>query len=126
MSMSKIERIFPEGTSVDLYTVMPVGDYTAALAWYEQLFGCPPTFLAGDTEAVWELAEHRSVAIEQLPEHAGHGVQTIFIDNFSDFTSEVARRGLEPVKRETYSNGVRKAIYRDPEGNETGFGGAPL
>jgi len=30
------------------------------------------------------------------------------------------------VKRETYSNGVRKAVYRDPEGNEIGFGGAPL
>jgi hypothetical protein len=35
-------------------------------------------------------------------------------------------RGLEPDERETYSNGVRKALYRDPEGNELGFGGAPL
>jgi len=34
--------------------------------------------------------------------------------------------GLEPDERETYSNGVRKALYRDPEGNELGFGGAPL
>lgn len=29
------------------------------------------------------------------------------------------------MKRETYSNGVRKALYRDPDGNEIGFGGAP-
>jgi hypothetical protein len=27
---------------------------------------------------------------------------------------------------ETYSNGVRKVFYRDPDGNETGFGGAPF
>ena len=27
---------------------------------------------------------------------------------------------------ETYSNGVRKAVYRDLDGNELGFGGAPL
>jgi hypothetical protein len=25
----------------------------------------------------------------------------------------------------TYSNGVRKVTYRDPEGNEVGFGGLP-
>ncbi len=33
---------------------------------------------------------------------------------------------LEPEERLMYSNGVRKAIYRDPDGNELGFGGAPL
>ena len=37
-----------------------------------------------------------------------------------------AARGLEPDERLTYSNGVRKALYHDPDGNELGFGGAPL
>ena len=27
--------------------------------------------------------------------------------------------------RETYENGVRKVTYRDPDGNEIGFGGGP-
>lgn len=27
--------------------------------------------------------------------------------------------------RETYDNGVRKAIYGDPDGNEIGIGGPP-
>jgi hypothetical protein len=36
------------------------------------------------------------------------------------------QRGWSPDERETYSNGVRKAIYRDPDGNEVGLGGAPL
>jgi hypothetical protein len=27
---------------------------------------------------------------------------------------------------ETCSGGARKALYRDPDGNELGFGGAPL
>ena len=38
----------------------------------------------------------------------------------------MADRGVEPALRETYGNGVRKATYRDPDGNEIGFGGAPL
>jgi hypothetical protein len=33
---------------------------------------------------------------------------------------------LAEDERLTYSNGVRKALYRDPDGNELGFGGAPL
>ena len=34
--------------------------------------------------------------------------------------------GLEPTKREIYSDGVRKATYCDPDGNQIGLGGAPL
>lgn len=35
-------------------------------------------------------------------------------------------RGIEPEERETYENGVRKVTYRDPDGNEIGYGGAPV
>ena len=38
--------------------------------------------------------------------------------------ADIAARGLDPTVRETYGNGVRKATYRDPDGNE--IGGAPL
>ena len=112
--------------AVDLFAGLPVNDYAAALAWYERLFGSPPTFVASDTEAVWELAEHRSVFIEHSPEHAGHAMHTVFIDDFDAFVDRAADRGIDPAKRETYGNGARKATYRDPDGNEIGFGGAPL
>jgi hypothetical protein len=51
---------------------------------------------------------------------------TIFVDNLDAQMDAIAARGLEPDERETYSNGVRKVLYRDPDGNELGFGGAPL
>ena len=38
----------------------------------------------------------------------------------------IAARGLEPDEIERYRNGVRGAVYRDPDGNELGFGGAPV
>ena len=112
--------------AVDLYAGIPVSDYAAALAWYERLLGSPPSFVVSDTEAVWELAEHRSVFIEQRPNHAGHAMHTIFVDDLDTLMAGIAERGLDPAKRETYSNGVRKATYVDPDGNEIGFGGAPL
>ena len=109
--------------ALDLFAGIPVKDYEAALAWYQRLLGSPPTFLPNDTEAVWELAEHRSLYIEHRPEHAGHAMHTIFVDDFDARLAQIADRGLEPSERETYSNGVRKAIYRDLDGNEIGFGG---
>jgi catechol 2,3-dioxygenase-like lactoylglutathione lyase family enzyme len=110
--------------SLHLFAGLRVRDYEAARPWYERLLG-EPTFFPHATEAVWTLAEDRSVYIV---EHAGagHSVVTIFVDDLDAHVTAAAARGLEPDERETYSNGVRKAVYRDPDGNELGFGGAPL
>jgi catechol 2,3-dioxygenase-like lactoylglutathione lyase family enzyme len=112
--------------AVDLFAGIPVRDYAAALAWYGKLLGSPPAFVPNDIEAVWELAEHRYVYIEQRPDHAGHAKNTVFVDDLDARVAAMAGRGLEPASRETYSNGVRKVTYVDPDGNELGFGGAPL
>lgn len=111
--------------TVDLFAGVPVSDYAAAVAWYERLLGAPPSFLPNDTEAVWEIAEHRYMFIEALPEHAGHARLTVFVSDFDARVSDMAGRGLVPAERETYDNGVRKATFRDPDGNEIGFGGEP-
>lgn len=92
--------------TLDLFAVISVRDHQAALPWYERLLGSEPSFLPNAIEAVWELADHRFVVIEERPDHAA--------------------RGIEPAERETYDNGVRKIIHRDPDGNEIGFGGAPI
>jgi len=111
--------------TMDLFAGIHVRDYTAAVAWYERLLGAAPSFLPDDTEAVWEPAGHRYVYIDVRPEHAGHAIHTLFISDFDARISQVAERGLEPAERETYANGVRKATFRDPDGNEIGFGGGP-
>ncbi len=113
-------------TKLDLFAGIPLTDYAAALKWFERLLGSPPTFFRRDTEAVWELAEHRYVYIVQQPEHAGHAMHTIFVDDLDAVAALIADRELDSVKRETYSNSARKTTYRDPDGNEIGFGGAPL
>ena len=111
---------------VDLFAGIPVTDHARALAWYEQLLGEPPSFLPNDVEAVWELAEHRYVFTELLPEHAGHARHTLFVDDLDGWVSAIEARGIEPAQDETYGNGVRKVTYRDPDGNEIGFGGEQL
>jgi hypothetical protein len=112
--------------SLDLFAGIPVADYAVALRWYEQLLGSAPAFFPHDTEAVWELAEHRYMYIVQQPEHAGHARHTLFVDDLDALVAQIAGRGLDPVQRDTYANGVRKTTYRDPDGNEIGLGGAPV
>jgi hypothetical protein len=52
-------------------------------------------------------------------------MHTIIVDDLDARLAQIADRGLEPARRETYSNGVGKAIFYDPDGNEIGFGGIP-
>lgn len=110
---------------VYLFAGIPVSDFAGALAWYEALLGRPPSSFPNDTEAVWELAEHRSLYVAERPDHAGHAMHTIIVDDLDALMAGTSRRGLEPATRETYPNGVRKTTYVDPEGNEIGFGQVP-
>src|SRR4029078_4151249 len=95
-------------------------------SWYERLLGSEPAFLPNDVEAVWEVAAHRFVYIELRPAHAGHALHTLFVDDLDARVQGIADRGSEPAERETYDNGVRKVTFRDPDGNEFGFGGGPV
>ena len=113
------------GVGLELFAGICVRDYAAARPWYERLLGCEPTFLAHETEAVWILAEGRSIFVVENAERAGRALHTILVDDLDSLVSEIASRGISPAERETYSDGVRKAIYRDAEGNEIGFGGVP-
>jgi catechol 2,3-dioxygenase-like lactoylglutathione lyase family enzyme len=111
--------------SLHLFAGLRVRDFQAARPWYERLLG-EPTFFPHAGEAVWTLAEDRSVYIVERADGAGNSVVTIFLDDLDARLAAIAAVGLEPDERETYSNGVRKVLYRDPDGNELGFGGAPL
>ena len=111
--------------ALDLYAGIRVSDYEAARPWYERLLGAEPSFLAHATEAVWELAEHRSLFIEEDAEGAGRAILTIFVDDLDTRVADIASRGIKPDERITYPGKARKAIYRDADGNEIGFGGPP-
>jgi predicted enzyme related to lactoylglutathione lyase len=120
------DNAYAVAMGLDLFAGIHVRDYNAAKSWYERLLGREPTFIAHATEAVWELAEHRYLFIEEDRDAPGGADITIFVDDLDKLAADIAARGIEPAERVTYSNGVRKAVYRDADGNEIGFGGAPV
>lgn len=93
------------------------------MAWYRKLLG-QPAFFPHETEAVWTIAENRSVYVVERPADAGASVLLVFVDDLDSTLAEIANRGLQPDRVETPAAGVRKAVFRDPDGNEFGFGGA--
>jgi predicted enzyme related to lactoylglutathione lyase len=114
------------GMRGDLFSGIPVRHFDEALGWYKRLLGAEPSFLPHATEAVWELADHRFLYIVEKPEHAGHAMHTVFVDDLDALTAEIASRGIAVAQWGTYPNGVRKATYRDPDGNEIGLGGTSV
>lgn len=111
--------------SLDLFAGVPVSDLPRAYAWFEQLLGPVESFDPNDTERVWTVTEHGYLYALLAPEDAGHAHVTMFVDDLDRFLGSAAERGLRPSVQEQYDNGVRKAIFRDPDGNEIGLGGGP-
>ena len=108
----------------DLFAGVRVSDYETAKPWYERLLGSEPSFIAHATEAVWELAEHRFLFIVEDARGAGGAIHTVFVDDLDTLVADIASRGIEADELVTYPGKARKAIYRDADGNEIGFGGA--
>lgn len=106
-----------------LFAGISVSDYPLALEWYERLLGQPPSFSPNDVESVWDVNESGWIYVEHRPQHAGHALVTIFVDDLEALLARISTRGIDPTRRETYGNGVHKAIFMDADGNEIGFGG---
>jgi hypothetical protein len=111
--------------SLHLFAGLRVRDFGVARQWYERLLG-EPSFFPHATEAVWTLADDRSVYVVEHRDAPGNCVVTIFVDDLDARVAAISARGLEPDERLTLSNGARKAAYRDPDGNEVALAGAPL
>ncbi len=106
----------------ELFAGVAVADFRAMLPWYERLLGKPPDFFPHEREAVWRVIDHAWVYVVADAERAGRALLTVLVDDLDALVAAMADRGIEPTKRETYANGVRKVIYHDPDGNEIGFG----
>ena len=93
--------------AVDLFAGLPVTDYELSLTWYERLLGAP-AFFPNEVEAVWEIGEHRYLYIDVRPEHDGHAMHTLFVDDLDAWVRRLDDKGRAPTERENYDNVDRK------------------
>lgn len=111
---------------IQLFAGVAVSDFDRAVDWYERLLGAPRTFAAHDTEWVWTVTGSGSIYVLLSPDRAGRAMVTMLVGDLDGFLAAAGSRGVHPGTLETYDNGVRKATYLDPDGNEIGVGGLPV
>jgi catechol 2,3-dioxygenase-like lactoylglutathione lyase family enzyme len=109
--------------TTEVFAGVPVSDLARAVDWFERLLGDVESFDPNDVERVWTVTDHGHIYAVVAPADAGHAHVTVFVDDLDAFVTAASARGVEVESTETYDNGVRKAVFRDPDGNEIGVGG---
>ncbi len=113
----------------DLFAGLLVANRDVAVRWWSAALGSDPVMLPNDSEAVWQVGEHRYVYVDAAlgGRPPGHGEVTLFLAEDDDLDTRVAamaERGVEPMQHEAYDNGVRKVTFTDPDGNRLGLSSA--
>jgi catechol 2,3-dioxygenase-like lactoylglutathione lyase family enzyme len=102
--------------------VVPVRDFDASVAWYESLFGFPPTNIPmPGILAEWRVTENGWVQMTVAAEHAGTALLNFAVDELEWHLAELESRGLRAGDVQVASKDVRLASIRDRDGNTITF-----
>ena len=105
--------------ALHLFAGLRVRDYEAARGWYDRVLG-EPTFLPHATEAVWTVAEDRSVYVVEDAERAGGGLVTLALDDLDVHEKRLRDSGLI-FTEQTHGAAPRRLVVRDVDGNTLTF-----
>lgn len=102
-----------------------VADLDAARAWYERFTGRPPDLIPNEDEAAWQFTETGWIYLVRDAGRAGMATVTLLLDDLDDRLAALSKRAIAIGETETFTNGVRKVVVTDPEGNTIAFGEVP-
>ncbi|MGW0736205.1 VOC family protein [Streptomyces sp. NPDC002851] len=103
-----------------VYAVVCVGDFGAALDWYEKLLGRGPDHAPMDGLAEWYLGRAGDIQLYADGERAGSSLLTLSVTDVDKYVAVALSNGLDPEDIddvEDTDGGYRIATLRDPSGN---------
>jgi predicted enzyme related to lactoylglutathione lyase len=100
-----------------LFAGVPVGDFAAALAWYERFFGRAADVVAHATEVMWRVTDGGWLYVVGDADRAGSSIVAIAVSNIEDATRALRARGVIAGPIEPEGDAGRKAVVLDPDGN---------
>ena len=104
-----------------LFAGIPVSNRDASAAWYSTLFDGEPMY-PNDDEAMWQVVGTGSLYVI-VDANAGAGTVTLIVDDFDASIEELRGRGFEVADPIVIPGAGRKALVRDPDGNQVWFVG---
>jgi len=106
-----------------LFAGFRVSEIGAGRTWWQRVFGREPDLVPHEREVAWQVAEAGWIYVVEDPGSAGGGLATLVVEDLDAEVAQLRERGVEP---ELVNEGkVRKAIVRDPDGNELALGQPP-
>ncbi|CAN5659405.1 hypothetical protein BH11MYX1_BH11MYX1_09030 [soil metagenome] len=95
----------------------------ASTAWYEKLFGAPPTRSPMKGLNEWHFTESAEVQLFEAPEHAGHSTLTLGVLPLEPHRARLVAAGLDPGPIEDATHFFIMRM-RDPDQNLVVFSSA--
>lgn len=100
-----------------LFAVVAVTNLEKAAAWYERFFNRPPDVTIEGVEHLWRLFDNGYVVLLVEPDHAGHSMLTVLVDDADEEADALRARGMDVGAIEVIREIERKAPLFDPDGN---------
>jgi predicted enzyme related to lactoylglutathione lyase len=97
-----------------------VKDLSAAIGWYERLFGRSADSRPMPEVAEWKFDRGGWLQIYQLPERAGSGSFTLVVEGLENEIAWVEKLGIDTRQR-TSDDKVKTLMITDPDGNHIAF-----
>ena len=97
-----------------------VDDMSAAVAWYEQLFGRPPDSRPMAELAEWKFERGGWLQLYQSPERAGTASLTLSVSDLDEQVANLRKLGVH-AGQPLVSEQTKVVMIEDPDGNSIAF-----
>ena len=98
--------------------VVSVSDFDRSHRWYEGFFNRPATNVPMPGQlAEWRVTSGGWLQLHRGPEHAGHSLFNLAVDDIAAAVTSLRDRNYEPDDIVGVNNGVSLSTVTDPDGN---------
>jgi predicted enzyme related to lactoylglutathione lyase len=97
-----------------------VKDLSAAVQWYEKLFGRPADSRPMSELAEWKFERGGWLQLYQNAERAGSGSLTLSVNDLDEQVSHLRKRGVR-AGQQIISEKAKVVMIKDPDGNSIAF-----
>ena len=105
-----------------VFAVVAVSDFDASHEWYRRLLGGAATNVPmPGSLAEWRLSGSGWLQMFHSPEHAGHGLANVAVDDLDRHVAGLHDREIVTGEVVEANKGVRLCAVDDPDGNTITF-----
>ena len=102
------------------FASVAVKDLSAAVQWYQRLFGRPPDSRQEPEVAGWKFEQGGWLQVYKNAERAGYGSLTLAVTSLDEQIADLEKRGID-TGRQMISENVRVVMIKDQDGNSIAF-----